>query len=98
MDYAAGVNTGDTRAESHAQVDKKLRYMQILTVLEDNPEGLTAKEVAVAMQEKGEIPTSERNFTSPRLTELMRKGLVRVSGKKQCGYTSKTVTTFVKVD
>ena len=31
---------------------------------------MTAKEIAVEMYKKGYIPSDERNFTAPRLTEL----------------------------
>ena len=66
--------TYETRHESHESIDKNLRYMQILEVL-DNKE-MTAKEIAVEMHNRGYIPTDERNFTAPRLTELSIKGIV----------------------
>lgn len=88
------ITTFDTRAEAHEKVEKQKRYKQILEVLGDNE--LTAKEIAVDMWQRGMIPTAERNFTAPRLTELSYKGLVEHAGKKRCSWTGKTVTVFRK--
>ena len=84
--------TYDTRAEAHEQVDKALRYLQILETLEGKE--MTAKEIAVEMKKKGYIPTDERNFTAPRLTELSIKGIVEPVSKKKCEYTGKTVSVY----
>ncbi len=82
----------DTRGEANETVDKAKRYKQILEVLEGKQ--LTAKEIAVEMLRKGYIPTSERNFTAPRLTELTHNGVVEPIGKKRCQYTNKTVAVY----
>lgn len=82
----------ETRHEAHGKVDKQKRYAQILECLQEKP--MTAKEVAVCMAEKGYIPTSERNFTAPRLTELSRNGRVEPIGKAKCRYTGKTVAVY----
>lgn len=42
----------------------------------------------------GYIPTSERNYASPRLTEMCRMGMVEPVGKTRCTYTGKTVTVY----
>lgn len=84
--------TYDTRAEAHEEVNKQLRYIQILDVLEGKE--MTAKEIAVEMNKRGDIPTDERNFTAPRLTELSIKGIVEPIGKKKCEYTGKTVSIY----
>lgn len=83
----------ETRAEANETVDREQRYRQILEIL---TVPLTAKEVAVCMHEHGYIPNSERNFSAPRLTELERKGIVEVVGKKKCQYTGKTVSVYAK--
>lgn len=88
--------TDDTRKEAHGKVDKEKRYKQILECM--NGSEMTAKETAVEMFKRGYIPTSERNFSAPRLTELEQKGLVKVVGKKKCEYTGKTVAIYKKVD
>lgn len=85
--------TFDTRADSNESVDKKKRYKQIVEILIGGKE-MTAKEIAVEMCNRGYIPTSERNFTSPRLTELSYKGIVEPCGKQKCTYTGKTVAVY----
>ena len=82
----------ETRAEANETVDRDKRYRQILEILEDGD--MTAKEVAVEMCRRGYVPTSERNFSSPRLTELQTKGKVEVIGKTKCQYTGKIVAVY----
>ena len=84
--------TIETRHESHEKVDKKKRYREILECLADKE--LTAKEIAVLMYQKGYIPTTERNYTSPRLCEMAKVGIVEPIGKKICRYTGKKVSVW----
>lgn len=84
--------TLDTRRESNENVDRKKRYREILECLGKHK--MTAKEVAVEMFERGYIPSTERNFTAPRLTEMCQNGQVEVVGKKKCQYTGKTVAVY----
>ena len=90
--------TYETRAESHEKVDKQKRYSQIIECLleadKGQERGLTAKECAVMMMQKGYIPTSERNYVSPRLTELGQQGRVEPIGKKICSFTGKKVSVW----
>lgn len=92
------IPTFETRAGAHEQVDKKRRYAQIIECLYEAKmwglSGLTAKEIAVLMNRKGYVPTSERNFVSPRLTEMCESGIVEQIGKTTCYYTGKKVTVF----
>ena len=74
-------------------VDKKKRYFQIIEILNDKGP-LTAKEIAVEMYERGYIPTTERNFSSPRITELIKQDILMIDGKKPCQYTRKTVNIY----
>lgn len=90
------VPTFETRHEANLNVDKQKRYKQIIEVLQDQE--LTAKEIAVKMFEKGYIPTSERNFAAPRLTELSIKGVVEPIGKVRCEYTGKKVAVYKLID
>ena len=85
--------TFETRRESNDSVDKKKRYRQILEILQGGKE-MTAKEIAVEMCQRGYVPTPERNFAAPRLTELSIKGLVEPCGKQKCSYTGKTVALY----
>ena len=86
--------TAETRREAEKKVDKQKRYGQITRILKEYPEGLTAKEVAVKMCLREMIPTSERNFAAPWLTEMEKAGRVFVSGKKKCEFTHKTVAVY----
>ena len=85
--------TFETRSEANEAVDKKKRYKQILEILQGGKE-MTAKEIAVEMCQRGYVPTPERNFAAPRLTELSIKGLVEPCGKQKCSYTGKTVALY----
>ena len=87
------MTTLDTRGESYEQIDKVKRYSQIIECLRENPQ-MTAKQIAVRMHEKGYIPTTERNFTAPRLTEMSQRGIVEPIGKTKCQYTGKTVAVY----
>ena len=88
--------TFETRRESLESVDKNKRYKEILEVLGNNE--MTAKEIAVEMENRGYIPTSERNFVSPRLTEMSIDGRVEPTGKRKCTFTGRMVTTYRKTD
>ncbi len=87
------IPTLETRSEAYETVDKKKRYAQITEILAGGKE-MTAKEIAVEMCNRGYIPTSERNFTAPRLTELSKEGKVEPIGKQRCTYTGKTVAVY----
>ncbi|HIQ93633.1 TPA: hypothetical protein IAB29_00675 [Candidatus Ventrenecus stercoripullorum] len=84
----------ETRKESEETVNKQLRYQQIIEILTESKEPLSAKEIAVEMYKKHYVPTSERNFSAPRITELLNQGIVDCVGKKVCEYTHKSVGVF----
>lgn len=84
--------TLETRVESEKKVDKNKRYMQILDVLGDKV--MTAKEIANEMYKRNMIPTNERNFVSPRATEMLYDGRLEIVGKKKCEWTGKTVSVY----
>ena len=91
------IPTLETRSEAYEAVDKKKRYKQIIEILQSGKE-MTAKEIAVELCNKGYIPTSERNFTAPRLTELSKCGVVEPVGKQRCKYTGKTVCVYALLE
>lgn len=87
--------TLETRHEANEKVDRKVRYSQIIECLTQYGSlGLTAKECAEVMFQKGYIPTNERNFCAPRMTELCEKGIVEPIGKKTCRWTGKKVAVY----
>ena len=85
--------TSQTRQMSFNDIqDKtKIRYIQILNRLNEQK---TAKQLAVELFELGFIPSTERNYTAPRLTELEKLGYVKIAGKVKCEYTGKTVAKY----
>ena len=87
--------TDETRREAHETINKQKRYSQIIEILEELGEA-TAKEIAVRMCEKGYVPSTERNWSAPRLTELEWDGKVKVVGKKKCAYSGKTVAVYAR--
>lgn len=75
--------TTDTRFESFEKLDKNGLYSLILSTLNDNKEkGLTAREVAIILYNKGLLRSNERQATAPRLTELVDDGKVVIIGKR----------------
>lgn len=87
------IPTFSTRSEANETIDRKKRYKQIIEILTGGKE-MTAKEIAVEMCNRGYIPTSERNFSHPRISELLKIGVVDCIGKKKCKYTNKMVGVF----
>lgn len=71
---------------------RKIRYEQILDRLMTGNK--TAKEIAVELFELQLIPSTERNYTAPRLTELEQMRLVEVIDKKLCNWTGKKVAVY----
>lgn len=88
------LTTLDTKKESYDKVDKGKRYREIIEILQENKRPMTAKEISVAMYQKGYTPTSERNFSSPRITELLKNGTLDIVGKKKCKFTGKNVSVY----
>lgn len=86
--------TQETRNESHKEIKKEteMRYGQILNILKGNE--MTAKEIAIKMYLMHLIPSDDRNFSAPRLTELVKKGRVKVVGKKICQWSRKKVAIY----
>lgn len=79
-----------TQIESFLKLDRTTRYNMILNLLKQYNEGFTAREMAIMLFE---IP--DRNLVAPRLTELEKKGLVKVSGGRYDPITERTVSVYV---
>lgn len=90
---AGEITTLECRAEAEESIDKALRQKQVVEILEQGGE-MSAKEIAVEMMNRGYVPTSERNWSSPRITELCYKGIIEPVGRKKCQYSGKSVTVF----
>ena len=87
--------TKETRLESYEQISlvADIRKRMIMDVLNERGE-LTAQELATELHKRGLIPSDERNFTAPRLTELSRAGKVTPVNKKHCTKTGRKVTVW----
>jgi repressor of nif and glnA expression len=90
--------TKETRLESFEQISHvaDIRKRMILDVLNECGE-LSAQEIAHELHKRGLIPSDERNFTAPRLTELRNDGKVTQMDKKYCAKTGRKVTVWALV-
>jgi hypothetical protein len=88
----------ETRLESYEQISLcvDVRKKMILDTLHIHGE-LTAQELATKLHKRGYIPSDERNFTAPRLTELRKDGKVQPVDKKLCAKTGRKVTVWAAV-
>lgn len=86
--------TRETRQLSFQDINKnkRKRYEQILEILKDKE--MTAKEVAVEMYNRNLTDSTDRNYSQPRLFELVNMNYVEVVGKKVCEYTNKKVSVY----
>ncbi len=86
--------TKNTRQLSFEDIQQKtkVRYEQIINILSNKE--MTAKEIAVEMYKRGLTDSGDRNYSQPRLCELMRMNLVEVVGKKTCEFTNKKVAVY----
>ena len=87
--------TKETRLDSYEQIANvvEIRKKMILNALSKNGE-MTAQEIATELYKSGHIPSDERNFTAPRLTELRKEGKVEPIEKKLCTKTGRKVTVW----
>ena len=86
-----------TRHESYEQVKPKIneRQRNILNIM--GAKSMTADEITSAMLAEGQINYYDRNFVSPRLTELERMGVIEQVGLRKCNRTGRNVTVYKKV-
>jgi len=84
-----------TRRMSYEEILGSLgpRYQAILEALRERPRS-TARELALYLWGRKAIPMPERNFVHPRLTELMKAGIVAAVDKKRCPITGKMVAVY----
>lgn len=87
--------TTDTRLDSYNQLDKQTMYDLILNTLKEHKEeGLTAREIAIKLYDKGLIRSNERQATQPRLTELVDNNVLIVIGKRMDEITHRNVAIY----
>lgn len=83
----------ETRRESYELVDKDTLYKYIIEVLQGDVK-LTAHEIAVIMYDKGLPVYPVRQSVAPRLTELVKFGIVKTDGKKYDRVTKRHVALY----
>lgn len=87
--------TADTRLESYEKINKETMYNLIVNTLKEyKNSGLTAREIAIELYNKGLVKSNDRQATAPRLTELVDKGIVVVIGKKMDEFTQRNVAVY----
>ena len=82
----------ENQLESLEKVDLNKRYKQILEVM--GKKKLTFREIAEEMYKKGYTPSIETTYSQPRVSELVRKGLIEPVGKTKSNVSGKMVTVF----
>ena len=84
----------ETRRESYDAVIGKVgkRHELIMQLLDRSP--MTAEEIAESLFMQGVTQFYDRNFVSPRLTELKSMGLVETIGKKKCRRFGRNISVW----
>lgn len=78
----------ETRIDSLHKVGRKRRCYQIREVLNNNKEGLTAREISDI------LGYPERNYVAPRLTEMKARGEVETVDKRYDKETDRIVAVY----
>lgn len=78
----------ETRIDSLHKVDRKRRCFQIREVLNNNKEGLTAREISDI------LGYPERNYVAPRLTEMKDRREVETVDKRYDEETGRRVAVY----
>jgi len=87
--------TQQTRRESLEKVNKNRLYAFILEALNNAPDGLTAREIAHVLYHEGVVIHQDRQAVQPRLTELVNKEIIAVSGKRFDNITNRNVAVYI---
>lgn len=82
----------ENQIESNTSIDRRKRYSQILEVMKDQE--MTFREIARAMFDKGYTIGTETTYSQPRVTEMVRKGMIEPVGTKVSDVSGKKVTVF----
>lgn len=82
----------ENQIDSLEKVDLRKRYNQILEVM--GKKKLNFREIAMEMYKKGYTPSPETTYSQPRVTELVRLGIIEPIGKEKSNVSGKLVTVF----
>lgn len=92
------LDTMTARRLSHEEIEPKveIRKEVILRIL--GREEMTASEITERLLQQGYIKYYDRNFVSPRLTELAKAGKVVTTGRRECHRTGKSVSIWMRTE
>lgn len=90
-------NRNKSFSEINGRSTAATRRKMVLVHLAKYPFGMGAKELAVSMFQEQLITSDDRNQVHPRLNELVKYGLVTVTGKRICPFTHKQVSVYCVV-
>lgn len=85
--------TLECRNDSHEITDKQKRRKDILWLMRNHNDPMTAMEIAYLLSQYG-LSRFERNAAAPRLTEMCQDGTVEPVGKKRDKWTGRMVTCY----
>ncbi len=75
--------------------ERENRKSKILSVMKcGNPDGMTAEEITDVLCKNGTIPSTDRNYVKPRLTEMRDDGIVKEVGKRRSPTTERNTTVW----
>lgn len=86
--------TRETRRESYEAIIPKAADRKSLILEIMGSRSMTAHEITEELLAKRYIKYYDRNFVSPRLTELKEEGRAEVVGKKYCSRTRRSVSVW----
>jgi len=74
------------------------RKNNILAVMKNgDPNGMTAEEITDVLCKNGTIPSTDRNYVKPRLTEMRDDGIVKAVGRRRSPTTMRNTTVWKAV-
>ena len=87
--------TNETRRESYKKIkpDALLRRNLVMKILNEHGP-MTAQGISTILCMRGYTTTPDRNFSSPRLTELQKMGCVRAIEKETCNVSGRKVAVW----
>lgn len=90
--------TQETRREAYEAIGPKRQIRrQLLLEILGNRE-MTVDEIEDELIRIGEIRAYNRNFVAPRLTELRKKGILEVIGKRKSPVSGVRISVWAKKD
>lgn len=90
--------TQETRREAYEAIGPKrqIRRQMLLEILGNRE--MTVDEIEEELIRIGELRAYNRNFVAPRLTELRKKGILEVIGKRKSSVSGVMIAVWAKKD